>query len=444
LSDWQVQTKVGETVEVVTARDAVVQAALTDVGLRRANNQDTVTVALAGDDVEWRRHGHLFMVADGMGAHQAGELASQIPGESVPHAYRKFLDRSPPEALRQAVHAANANIHERGQANAEFQGMGTTCSVLVLLPTMAIVAHVGDSRVYRLRRGKLEQLTFDHSLVWEMQATGQMPRGEVAGYIPKNIITRSLGPHADVQIDLEGPFPLETGDAFLVCSDGLSGQVKDEEIGAILGSLDPPDAVRILIDMANLRGGPDNITAIAVRVNGVPPAEAAEPQAAPTVQATPAVHPALWSVMALCVLGSLALAAVQYYMVALASWLVAAATAVLALVQNTSHGSPQHTFDVGKPLGKGPHLAWDCQPGAESAAVLGQMAQQLRDAAKEEHWTLDWPRFNSFGEQARAALTAGDFQAAVRQYALAISFMMSEIRHQPSHKVHRDRSVLDL
>ena len=98
--------------------------------------------------------------------------------------------------MRRPCPDANASIHERGQANAEFQGMGTTCSVLVLLPDAAIVAHVGDSRVYRLRGGKLEQLTFDHSLVWEMMAAGQMPRGEVASFIPKNIITRSLGPHA--------------------------------------------------------------------------------------------------------------------------------------------------------------------------------------------------------------------------------------------------------
>ncbi len=188
----------------VDAHSALEHASLTDVGLRRANNQDTCAIALAGDDVDWHRRGHLFMVADGMGAHAAGELASKMACDSVPHTYRKLLDRSPPDALRQAVLTANASIHERGQANAEFQGMGTTCSVLVLLPKVAVVAHVGDSRVYRLRRGKIEQFTFDHSLVWEMMAAGQMPRGEVASFIPKNIITRSLGPHADVQVDLEG------------------------------------------------------------------------------------------------------------------------------------------------------------------------------------------------------------------------------------------------
>ena len=183
------------------------------------------------------------MVADGMGAHAAGELASKMACESMPHTYRKSLDRSPAEALRAGRRHGQRQHSHRGQANAEFQGMGTTCSALVLLPQQAIVAHVGDSRVYRLRGGELEQLTFDHSLVWEMMAAGQMPRGDVANFIPKNIITRSLGPHADVQVDLEGPFPLEPGDTFLLCSDGLSGQVKDEELGVLLAALSPSEAV---------------------------------------------------------------------------------------------------------------------------------------------------------------------------------------------------------
>jgi protein phosphatase len=149
--------------------------------------------------------------------------------------------------------------------------MGTTTSVLVLLPQGAIVAHVGDSRVYRFRQGRLEQLTFDHSLVWEMTATGQLPAGDVANFIPKNIITRSLGPHAEVKVDLEGPLPLQTGDTFVLCSDGLSGQVKDEQIAAILGAMSPSEAARALIDLANLHGGPDNVTVIVVRVAQPPP-----------------------------------------------------------------------------------------------------------------------------------------------------------------------------
>ncbi|MGD9720265.1 MAG: PP2C family serine/threonine-protein phosphatase [Pirellulales bacterium] len=426
-------------------RSVLEHAALSDVGLRRANNQDSFALALAGDEAEWRRRGHLFMVADGMGAHAAGELASKMACESVPHTYRKSPERSPADALRLAIVAANANIHERGQANAEFQGMGTTSSVLVLLPRAAIVAHVGDSRVYRLRDGHLDQLTFDHSLVWEMMAAGQMPRGEVANFIPKNIITRSLGPRPDVQIDLEGPYPLAAGDTFLLCSDGLSGQVKDEEIGAILAALSPAEAVRALVDMANMRGGPDNVTAIVVRVTHVPPDEPAPVDTSTTVSSsgTPLVQ-FLWVVMTLGLLVAVALALTGNLAAALASGLVAAAAAVGALMSNLMHAQPAATANLAGPYGHGPHATHSGIPDAQRVAALSQMAQQLREAAKDEHWTLDWSRFNEFGEQARAAQAGGDFTQAVRQYALAISFMLSEIRRQPSRKDHRDSSVLDL
>src|SRR5690606_13942088 len=146
--------------------------------------------------------------------------------------------------------------------------MGTTCSSLAILPEGALVAHVGDSRVYRLRQQVLEQITFDHSLVWEMAASGQVRGEEVAGFVPKNVITRSLGPNAQVKVDLEGPLPIEPGDTFLLCSDGLTGPVQDEEIAVVLAALPVEEAVQTLINLANLRGGPDNITVVAVRVKG--------------------------------------------------------------------------------------------------------------------------------------------------------------------------------
>lgn len=444
----------------VDRRSALDYASLSDVGLRRGNNQDSFAVALAGDEQDWQRRGHLFMVADGMGAHAAGELASKMACESLPHTYRKMLDRSPAEALNLAIHSANSTIHDRGQANAEFQGMGTTCSVLVLLPATALVAHVGDSRVYRLRGEKFEQLTFDHSLVWEMMAAGQMPRGEVANFIPKNIITRSLGPRPEVQVDLEGPYPLERGDTFLLCSDGLSGQMKDEELGALLVALPPEDAVRAMVDMANLRGGPDNITAIVVRVGEVPPApggvagSAGEPS--PTLSAhelapvaitdapSSPLTQVLWAVLALALLVALALAASDNRVAALVSGLVAAAAAVGLLVHNLAKSSPAATTEPTGPLGAGPHGAFDAAPNAERVAALALMASQLREAAKDEHWTLDWNRFNSYGDHAQAAMRRGDFVGAMREYALAITTMMADIRRQPSRKDHRDSSVLDL
>ncbi len=132
-----------------------------------------------------------------------------------------------------------------------------------------MVAHVGDSRVYRLRGKLLEQLTFDHSLVWEIRASGQFEgNAEFANTVPKNIITRSIGPNPTVQTDFEGPYPLELGDTFLLCSDGLSGLVDDDEMGPILASLPPGEAAQALTDLANLRGGHDNITVLVVKVTG--------------------------------------------------------------------------------------------------------------------------------------------------------------------------------
>jgi serine/threonine protein phosphatase PrpC len=427
------------------AQSALAHAALSDVGLRRANNQDSFAVALAGDAGEWYRRGHLFMVADGMGAHAAGELASKMACESVPHTYRKLPESSPAEALKMAITAANTAIHDRGEAHAEFQGMGTTSSMLVLLPREAIVAHVGDSRVYRLRDGTIEQLTFDHSLVWEMMAAGQMPRGEVASFIPKNIITRSLGPRRDVQIDLEGPFPLAVGDTFLLCSDGLSGQATDEELGCVMSALSPEESARAMVDLANLRGGPDNVTALVIRVENVPPenAQASNTSSSIDPPSTPLAQ-ALWVLMALGMLIALLLIASGNLPGALASGLLAAAAAVVALLANLFKSPDAAPSNHAGPLGSGPHAAHACAPNAERVAELCKMAQQLREAAKDEHWTLDWAKFNQFGENAQAALVKADFVEAVRQYALAISFMMSEIRHQPSRKDHRDRSVLDL
>jgi protein phosphatase len=211
---------------------------LTDIGMRRSNNQDAHRVVLASDLETWRRRGHFFMVADGMGAHAAGELASELAVEGVPHLYHKYSELSPPEALQRAIQETNSKVHRKGQENADFRNMGTTASALLLLPQGALVAHIGDSRVYRLRDGNLEQLTFDHSLVWELRAAGQFSEdADLAQAIPKNVITRSLGPNASVLADIEGPIPVHVGDAFLLCSDGLTGRIEDDELAAILTHL---------------------------------------------------------------------------------------------------------------------------------------------------------------------------------------------------------------
>ena len=242
-------------------------ASLSDVGMRRQTNQDNMSVSLASSYQHWHEKGHLFIVADGMGAHAAGELASKLAIDHIPHLYARFNEGSAGKCLQQAMTGANSEINRRGMANEEFHNMGTTCCSLLLLPEGAVVGHIGDSRVYRLSGNRLDQLTFDHSLVWEMKAAGQLTEEEEhAGKIPKNVITRSLGPYPECKVDLEGPFPLKPNDTFLLCSDGLTGVISDSEIASILSIMSPDEATRVLVDLANLRGGPDNITVVIAKV----------------------------------------------------------------------------------------------------------------------------------------------------------------------------------
>ena len=298
-------------------------ASLSDIGLRRSNNQDSLAIMPAASQNLWQQRGDLFVVADGMGAHAAGELASKLSTDTVPLVYHKLMDRTPAEAVLAAVEEANAQIHSRGQASIDFKGMGTTTTVLALLPYGALLAHVGDSRAYRLRGNRLEQLTFDHSLVWEMRAAGQL-QGQVPDYVPKNVITRSLGPSPKVQVDLEGPLPVVSGDTFLMCSDGLSGPVKDEELGMILGSMPPAEAVRALVDLANLRGGPDNITVIVAKAVGQAWAQASsDDMPRPHADIRP-VNPMVWIAMGVVALAGLGLLVMQNFIPA-ALCLVAAA-----------------------------------------------------------------------------------------------------------------------
>ncbi len=237
----------------------------TDIGRRRSNNQDSKAVLPPSGSQQYRTRGWLFIVADGMGAHAAGEEASRIAAERVPLVYEKLSGRSPPLALRRSIEQTNAEINAKGEGAPEFKGMGTTCTTLVILPRGALVGHIGDSRAYRIRGTTIDQLSRDHSLVWELESSGGLTREQATGAAPKNIITRSMGPHAQVEVDLEGPFAVEEGDVFLLCSDGLSGQVTDEEIGLVTAELEPREAADALIGLTLVRGAPDNVTIVIAR-----------------------------------------------------------------------------------------------------------------------------------------------------------------------------------
>jgi protein phosphatase len=406
-------------------------AAVSDVGMRRASNQDSMAIALADDDREWRARGHLFVVADGMGAHAAGELASQLATDNIPLAYQKRRDLPPCESIIAAVQDANARINSKGQNSVDFHGMGTTCSCLLLLPDGAMAAHVGDSRVYRLRGHTIEQLTFDHSLVWEMAAAGQASEDEVPAYVPKNVITRSLGPNPTVKVDLEGPLPIRAGDRFLLCSDGLTGPLNPQLIGMILASLSPEDAAQTLVDLSNLLGGPDNITAIVAEVadpdslgqkNGRPWTDAVMPLA--NVGGSLDLYFGVG--VALAALGAAGLGFAGQTLAAIGCGVLAAVILGVWLVQRTAGN--EECAGVRGHHGKAPYRSYNVAPSAQNIEMLSDIVRQLEDLEAQRSWPFDWQGVHADRHAAHKAIAAGDYTGAVVAYSSAVRRLMQAVR----------------
>jgi protein phosphatase len=269
--------------------------------------------------------------------------------------------------------------------------MGTTCSALLLLPQGALIAHVGDSRVYRCRRGKLEQLSFDHSLVWEMQqATHARVSQELPG-IPKNVITRSIGPHATVKVDLEGPFPIELKDLFLVCSDGLTGRIEDQELASALTYLPPEVAGQFLVDLAVLRGGKDNITLTLVHVLSDRLTTQSDTPPALTISNGPpqptSVWLGFWIGLGLSVLLSIVLFAMgqfQWAWIALASSLISAAG--IMIQKYGMVGADRFQLKRGSALGEAPYTMTTALSRSDFCQHLQRIADEGRLAAQNRHW----------------------------------------------------------
>jgi protein phosphatase len=398
--------------------------------MRRINNQDSFACLPAKSEERFWSRGHLFVVADGMGAHAAGELASQMATEKIAMHYFRSAGSDAVEALRAAVTEANSEIHQRGQSNPEFHNMGTTASSLVISSHGAHVAHVGDSRVYRLRRGILEQLTFDHSLVWEMEASGHADNGSWGSAIPKNVITRSLGPNASVEVDVEGPFPVEKGDRFLICSDGLTGLVEDVEIGTLMDCLPEDLAVRVLVDLANLRGGPDNTTVVIVRVDEDPPNGKGTVKPKRNKTQSP-VTPVLPATVLFCFLGAAVLGVLESWGPMIVAIILGIIAAVVTGIQYQKHRgafAPAPTASGGK----GPYRRYDATPSGELYERLGGTVQALRDAASDKNWMVNWKQVNEFQRQGSEALKAKNPKQAIRYQAEAIIETMNQLREQNS------------
>jgi len=246
-------------------RRLVVRAVLrTDTGLVRSENQDFGTYTTP-DEESGHPGGRLLIVADGMGGHRGGATASRLAAETVK---AQYLGSDTPDvgaALRDSLARANARIYSEAQLTPELRGMGTTTSVLAIRNGEGWLAHVGDSRIYMVRGDDIQQLTDDHSLVATMVREGLLTAAEAETHPRRNVLQRSMGVAEDVEVDVRGPFELKEGDTFILCSDGLHGVVKEEEMKEVAHM--PIDAAADeFLRRALSRGAPDNVTVIVARV----------------------------------------------------------------------------------------------------------------------------------------------------------------------------------
>jgi PPM family protein phosphatase len=389
---------------VVNWDDIITDGSATDTGMRRSNNQDSHSIVRASGKETWRHRGHLFMVADGMGAHAVGELASKLACDNIPHNYNKTKTGTASEAITKAYKEVGALIHSRAAANRDFQGMGTTCSTLLLLPEGALIAHVGDSRVYRIRSGRIDQLSFDHSLVWELVRRNHLSPENASLAVPKNVITRSLGPDPNVEVDIEGPLAVEPGDVYLLCSDGLSGPVADPELGAFAANFHPQDACRYLVNLANLRGGLDNITVVILRLGPW-----VEPDSVPDLPTTPEKagrsnddKPGRWN------LGTLA-----------AGLLTKRRAPAVAVVE-------EH-----------PYRTAECPISAELVERFSDLTRRIQAHAIENAWSLDWTEFARFRRGETEARAKGDLRKALKNLGemIALLGVAARFHRKASHVV---------
>lgn len=255
----------------------ILAAGRSEVGRTREVNEDAFTRVTPEDPLVGERKGHLLAVADGLGGHAAGEVASATALQGLVEAY--FASTSPSRvepALQRAIQAANLRVHERSRQDARYRAMQSTLSCLVLTGASGYVGHVGDSRIYQLRDGRLTQLTSDHSEAAELVRM-RLAKAESLSYHPRrNVLTRTIGGQLFLRPDFQR-LAVQPDDAFVLCSDGLWSEVSDDEIRDTVADSPPEDACARLIDLQLSRASLDNVTVLVVRVISVD-AEEHEPE----------------------------------------------------------------------------------------------------------------------------------------------------------------------
>jgi len=237
-----------------------------DIGLVRTENQDNFGKFPTDSGDLFQPKGLLYIIADGMGGHAGGKKASQLAVNVVHQVYFSLSSNNISKCLQRAFKSANSKIYQSSEEELQFKRMGTTCTALALEKDLAYIAHVGDSRVYQITHEKIEQLTQDHTQVAEMYRKGILSKEEAKRYPSKSVLIRALGVEPEVEIDIIENIQLIPGNYYVLCSDGLAN-VKKDEIKEIVLDNSPEVACKELINLANQRGGHDNVTVLVIKIN---------------------------------------------------------------------------------------------------------------------------------------------------------------------------------
>ncbi len=245
--------------------DRIEYASLSDIGLRRSVNQDSYGAFPADGQSVPGSKGQLFIVADGIGGHVGGNTASEMAVNIIQEEYFKDDSEDISESLLKAFQKANQLICDELSCSDPFLKMGTTCSALVLTPQHGCIAHIGDSQIFQIKNEKITQLTQDHTIIADLMRRGALTEDEAKKHPEKRVLSRALGIEAEAEIDILPNIPLQEKKSFVMCTDGLA-KVSHEEIKNVVLAETPKEACRLLVQMANDRGGGDNVTVQVIKI----------------------------------------------------------------------------------------------------------------------------------------------------------------------------------
>jgi serine/threonine protein phosphatase PrpC len=249
---------------------------ISDIGLVRSENQDSFGKFPTDNYDIYSDKGQLFILADGMGGHRGGKEASRMAVEIISEVFFGNPSSDTGSSIKNAIETANMKIYQKAGSSSEFHKMGTTCLVLVLKNNKAVIGHVGDSRIYKIENGKIEQVTTDHTQVQEMLREGVLTKEEAKVYPLKSVLSRALGVEEKVKPDIIEDITLSPGQIFVLCSDGLA-KVTPDEISDVALNHSPQEAVSVLVNLANERGGHDNVTVQVIKIESEGQSTAAQP-----------------------------------------------------------------------------------------------------------------------------------------------------------------------